>query len=463
MIDNENQASNSASDAELIRRIWMLSWPTLIWSALEASLGLADLLMVRFLGPEATAAVGVSRQVSFLIDSVIVALASGVIAVVSQAVGGKRWDTVNQVLRQIGSLLVMIGLPVGILGAIVSPALLTALNVAPRTMDHAVPYLQISFLGIVFSWIGVVCAAFYRSLGNAVTPLKLAIIVACLNVPLNFLLIHGLGAIPALGVKGAALGTVAAKACGAIAYFVLLRRRATRASTELPANRSGIDWPLVRCILRIGTPMALAGLVRNGARLVFLAILGAGTMGMALHAAVGVGLQVRLLSVLPALAFQVATATLVGQAVGKGDYEEARRLGWRSVQLLSLLMFVVVAAIILCANALAELFVEDVTVVTTVATVLRWFAVAQFFSALSITVQGALMGAGDTLPNLRYTLFTQWIIMLPLTYVATSFMPWPLYGPLVAWTLAPALLLVLVARRFISGRWKTVTLAQVDP
>lgn len=76
-----------ATDRELCRRIWNLSWPTVLLSAMEASLGLVDLLMVRSLGPEATAAIGVSRQVTFLVNAVVVALASGLITVVSQAIG----------------------------------------------------------------------------------------------------------------------------------------------------------------------------------------------------------------------------------------------------------------------------------------------------------------------------------------------------------------------------------------
>ena len=456
MIDSRPQRSSVVSDAVLVRRVWNLSWPIVLWSALEASLGLADLLMVRSLGPEATAAIGVSRQVTFLVDSIALAIASGIIAVVSQAVGSNRWDTVIQVVRQSGLLLVILALPVGVLGFFVSPTLLAALNADGPTMAGAVPYMQIYFLGILFSWASVVGAAFFRSMGNAMTPLKLATVVACLNVPLNYVLIYGVGPLPELGVKGAALGSLVAKVCSAVVYVVLLSRlEATHATSQVPANLNRLDMSLLKRILRIGTPMALAGLVRNGSRLVFLAIVGAGSTGMALQAAVGVGLQVRLLSVLPALAFQVATATLVGQAIGRDNYEEARRLGRRSVQLLATIMLVIVTAIIIYADPLARMLVGDETVAEVAVTVLRWLAVAQFFSALNITVQGALLGAGDTAANLRYTVLTQWIVMLPLAYMTSDLPLWQLHGPLAAWTIAPILLLVLVSRRFQGEKWKT--------
>lgn len=442
------------SNSELIRRVWSLSWPAVIWSALEASLGLADLVMVRSLGAEATAAVGISRQVTFLVDSVVLAIASGIIAVVSQAVGSKRWETVNQVARQSSLLLISIAFPMGIVGAFATTAILHELNADSLTIGHAAPYLQIYFLGIVFSWANVLGAAFFRSMGDALIPLKLAAIVACLNLPLNYLLIHGLGPFEAMGVQGAALGTVLAKLCGTVIYFVLLRRRmATHAITPLTTRSKGFDKRLIGRILRIGTPMALAGLVRNGARLVFLAMVGASSLGMTFHAAIGVGLQVRLLSVLPALGFQVATATLVGQAIGRNAYDEAQRLGRRSLELLAIVMLVIVVAIIIFAEPLAQLLVADASAAACTATVLRWFAVAQFFSSLNITVQGALLGAGDTLPNLRYTFITQWIVMLPLAYVTSRLDAWQLHGPLAAWLCAPILLLLLLSRRFRSDKW----------
>ena len=111
---------------------------------------------------------------------------------------------------------------------------------------------------------------------------------------------------------------------------------------------------------------------------------------------------------------------------------------------------------------LAQLLVADASAAACTATVLRLFAVAQFFSALNITVQGALLGAGDTLPNLRYTFFTQWIVMLPLAYVTSRLDPWQLHGPLAAWICAPILLLLLLSRRFRRDKWKKLVSQGLD-
>ena len=88
------------------------------------------------------------------------------------------------------------------------------------------------------------------------------------------------------------------------------------------------------------------------------------------------------------------------------------------------------------------------------AKVLRWFAVAQFFSALSIGTQGAVLGAGAAKPALRYTLFTQRLVMVPLSYLLLNHLGGLPEGPLAAWTIAPVIALALMLRRLGSGRWR---------
>ena len=161
----------------------------------------------------------------------------------------------------------------------------------------------------------------------------------------------------------------------------------------------GLDGKLIGSLLRNGVPMALANVLRHGSRVVFLAIAGASTLGGSLQAAAGVGLQVRQISILVALAFQTASAILVGQAIGRNDFRQAEALGWRGLRLLALLLGLVSGIIIVVADPLAELFIGAPEVARLGAKVLRWFAVVQFFSALSIEMQGVLMGAGDTLPT----------------------------------------------------------------
>ena len=451
------------TDRGLLWRIWSLAWPMVVYNMLEMTVGLVDLVMVRSFGPSATAAIGLSRQVTFLVEAAVLAISTGVITLVSQAVGARRSDQIKNVVRQSTLLIVLLGLPTTLVGYFLSGPILVWLGASGATFAHGAPYLRIYFTGLALSWGSFVGAAVFRGLGDARTPLKVALGVSLLNIVLNYLFIFGAGPLPGFQVSGAAMATVAVRGCAAIVYLGLLwhgaghaRLQFAAAATVTGAHPWALDWTLIARILRIGVPMALAGVLRSGSRLVFLAIISASNFGYSLHAAVGVGLLLRNASILPALAFQVSTATLVGQAIGRGNYAEAELLGRRSVQLLALLMVLVVSTIILLAGPLASLFIASPEVARLGTTVLRWFAVAQFFSAVSIGTQGALMGAGDTAPNMRYTLLGQWVVMLPTAYVLLNLADWDPGGPLLAWTLAPLVSLSLVQWRFRTGRWKQV-------
>jgi len=443
------------TDNATFRRIWALAWPTVLYSMLELSLGVADLVMVRELGYEATAAIGLTRQISFLVEASALAIATGVITLVSQGVGAGDRGQVHGVIHQSARLVFLLGVPVALGGYLMSRPLLVAMQATAGTLTHGLPYLHIYFLGTLFLWGNVISAAIFRGAGDAMMPLKLAAVVSFLNVLLNYTFIFGAGPVPPFGVAGAAIGTVAARAIGCGVYLLVLVRGIGYLRLGL-RPLWGLDWTLISRILKIGLPPALAGIARNGARVVYLALLGASALGASMQAAAGVGLQVRLVSVLPALAFQITTATLVGQAIGAGDLDRAEVVGHRSVQLLSLIMAGVVGVTFLLAHQIAALFIADPQVVPLGATVLRWFAVAQFFSSVSICTQGALTGAGDTRPIFRYTVVTQWGLLLVLTIILMFGFEWVPDGPLLAWTLAPFVQLVLMQRLFRSGHWKTL-------
>ncbi len=453
-----------STDRDLFRRIWRMTWPMVVYNLLEMTVGLVDFLMVRPLGSPATAAIGLSRQVTFIIEVAVLAISTGAITLVSQAVGSGERGRAAEVVRQSFRLAVLFAVPTSLLGIAITRPMLTGMNAAPETLAHGVGYLHVYFAGIVFLWGNLVGTAVFRGAGNPWTPLKLALGVNLANVVLNYVFIFGAGPVPAFEVQGAAIGTVIARAGGALACLGLLmagasgiRLRATNSDGDgQPVGWWSWNWVLTGRILRIGAPMALAGLLRGGSRLVFLAIIGAGATGVLFHAAVGVGIQLRLIACLPALAFQAAAASLVGQAIGRGDYDEAEALGRRSVLMLATIMAVVSGVMLVFAGPLAALFLDSPETVELGTTVLRWFAVAQFFSALSIATQGALVGAGDTAPAMRYTFFCQWVVMLPLAYLLVVVAGWALHGPLAAWTLAPMISLLLIWRRLQSGRWKQV-------
>lgn len=435
----------------ITRRVWTLALPTVAYNFLEMTLGLVDLLMVRPFGPEATAAIGLIRQFTFIVEAAVASIVVGVVALVSQGLGKRDQQQIDDTVQQSLYAAALLGLGLTVAGFFSAEAIMWILQMSPESAAHGEPYTRVYFLGVVFLCVNAVSAGILRGAKDATTPLKLAMLMAVVNIPLNYLFIHPMG----FGVMGAAMGTTVARFVGTAAFlFILVRGIAgVRFRTVIP--RLHINH--IRRILRIGLPITFAGLLRNTARIAYITVVGLSALGVALQAAVGVGLQFRLFAVLPALGFQIAIATLVGEAIGKGDYEEAEAIGRRAVAMLMGIMAVVCAAVIVAAYPIAVLFINDSETARLGATVLRWFAVGQFFSCSAIGIQGILSGAGDTRPVMRYTLMSQWGVLFGLGLVLLEVFELDPEGILLSWTVAPMFMLVWLWRRFRAGYWKTVS------
>ena len=441
-------------DHSIYRKIAVLAFPTIAYNMIEMGLGLTDLFIVRSFGSAATAALGLNRQVTFLFEAIILAVAMGVVMLKSQNLAKNDAGYVEKVVAQSLLIVTFLATCLGMLGYLFSPALLAFFQASPETADFAIGYLRIYCISLAFLGLNAVSAAIFRAAQNTWLPLKIAIGMALLNIPLNYFFIHGYGNIDGLGVKGAAVGTLIVRAGGSVVFLSALAFGHHR--TRLALNKLfKIDLEIIRRILQVGMPLAVAGLHRNGARIVFLSIAGLSLLGETIHAAIGLGLQIRLFAVLPALAFQVALATLVGDAIGRGKVDEAEKIGRSGMFFLGGIMVGFCGVVFLWAGPISHFFIVDAKGAELGTTVLRWFAVGQFFSALAIGVQGILSGAGDTKPIARIMFMSQWLVLVPLSYVLLVSFNMDPGGLLIAWVIAPVLTFVMLYRRFVNGYWKS--------
>src|SRR5262249_46253253 len=153
---------------------------------------------------------------------------------------------------QAGWLVLLLGLPTTAVGYLLSGTVLVALNVSADTLAQGEPYLQVYFLGVIFLWSNLTAAAVFRGSGDVWTPLKLTLGMSILNVALNYLFIFGAGPVPALGVMGAAVGAVTARACGTVVYLWLLSwgTHAKFHGAEKRPRGFGPDWAVISRMLR---------------------------------------------------------------------------------------------------------------------------------------------------------------------------------------------------------------------
>ncbi len=381
-------------------------------------LNIVDTLMVSRLGAAHVAGVGMASFVHWLSVSFVAGMAAGVQAMAARRKGeGKDAETAVPLN---GALLLVIGfaIPVSIALILAAPTFIPLLNKDPQVGEIGSGYLQVRLIAMV----AVGCNFAFRGYWNAVNLAKLyfqtLIMMHALNIVLNYAFIFGELGAPQMGATGAALGTALSTYAG-LAYYVYLGMRHAGKSgfmRRLPSAAS------MKTLVRLSIPGGLQQLFFSAGFVALFAIIGA--LGMtpedAKNATAGANvlIQITLVAILPGLGFGLAAASLVGQALGRGDKVDAHRWGWDVVKVAFVIMAVFGLPMAIFARPiLAGFFPEDPAALQMALAPLRLVGVTICFDAAGMVLMNALIGAGATRTVMAISMITQWLIFLPVAYV----------------------------------------------
>lgn len=444
-------ASEAVPSAERLRRTWALAWPVIIAFSIESIVGLADALMVGRLGPTAAAAVGVGVHILSAVNVAMFAVGVGALAVVARHVGAGETREAEQVLRQ--AIVAAIALAALVAAPVMCWAepLLHVFRVEPAVVETATRFVRLIMLGVPADAVVFVIASSLRAAGDTRTPLAIGMVVGVTNVAVAWVLIFGRFGFPALGVEGAALGTVVAFSLGALAGAVLLARGGLALRVRWPGTR--IEPRTIARILRVGYPAAIEHLVMQVGFLSYMVF--AARYGTAGVAAYFIGVRILALSFLPGFGFGAAAGTLVGQALGARRPDDAARSGWEATALAIAFMTAGGVVLFAAARPIAQLFVDDPAVIEASVAFIRVLAAAQPLMAIDFTLGGALRGAGDTRFPLVVALLAFYGCRLGSSYVITFALQLGLGWLWLTLVLDYLVRCVMKVWRFRSGAWST--------
>jgi putative MATE family efflux protein len=283
--------------------------------------------MVGPLGRDALAAVGLGGQAFWLAQAVGMLVPTGLTALLARAVGAGDLDRADRVLRHALWLAGVVSVLTMLAGFPLADLAIRMYGVEPAVVALGGDYLAWLLLGNLPFALGLVLAAALRAAGDSRTPLATGIVANVVNVSLNWVLIYGNLGAPALGVRGAAIGTGCAMIAQLAVLTVLWRRGKLRlAPSRQPLRR---DPALFRGLFRIGWPAAVEGMLFAVGLLWFQRLVsGYGTEAVAAY---NVGAAILSLAFLPGMGFAAAASALVGQHLGDGNPDAAAQSGWRAM------------------------------------------------------------------------------------------------------------------------------------
>ena len=396
------------------RAVLAVAWPLFVQFGVQAFLNVIDTWFVGRLGAEAVAGMNAVNFSSFTLLLLFGGTGIAVQTIVAQRFGERRNARAAQAAWH-GVYSAILLAPLCVAVAWSGPAIFTFFQLPPQIVvaasDYWLPRLAAGGLVVVYFALG----NFFNGVGRTRISLIGAVISAVVNVGLNWLFILHLG----MGMFGAGLATSISVGVGVLFYFVMFFSRYFRrvfATTRMWRPRGRV----LAAVFMLGIPIGVHSMFDVGAFAAFQLMVG--KLGAVPGAATQIAMILTSLGFLPVAGMNFAAATLVGQSIGAGDREWAKRVGTACIKLSLGYMAIWAILFATMGGPLSSVFVTgtdpDAQAVIELATTLLLIAAGyQLFDALNLGTLGCLRGAGDVIVPTIALLVLAWCLFVPLSHV----------------------------------------------
>lgn len=345
-----------------------------------------SLIVGKELGTAALAAVSSSGTLIFLMISFFIGSSMGAGIVISRYFGAKDYDKVSRAVHTNLALGITSGVILTVIGVVFTPTFLRWMDTDPEVMPEAITYFRYYFAGALAIVLYNTCKGIMNALGDSKRPLYYLIFSSVLNVVLDILFI----AVFKWGVWAAAVATTISQAASAVLCLIQLFKKGTIYQIKL--KQIGFDGEMLKEILRYGLPAGIQNSVIGLANVIVQSNIN--SFGKVATAAYGTHAKIEGFAFLPINSFAMAMTTFVGQNLGAGEHERAKRGSRFGITTAVLLAELIGLIIWLFAPTFIGLFSDDPAVIEFGTNQARIEALFYCLLAFSHAVAAVCRGAG---------------------------------------------------------------------
>lgn len=435
------------------KQIVHLAWPVIGEQLLTTMANMVDAILVGHLNTVAMAAIGFTQTPHWLMVGLFTGIGFGVNALVARFQGAGEHGQIEAATRTGFGLGLAMSALAGLLLFLFAPWIVQVAGAAPDVAPISAHLLRLLTPGMVAVFWSMVMTAALRATGDTRTSLVINVGVNILNAGLAYSLIYGRFGAPELGVYGAGYATSTARILGAVVLLVILLRR--RSGARLDWRRlHQIDWGLLKRMLRVGS---VSSTERMSSTLIYTAYsVMVARLGTTVVAAQNITVAAENVSWMLGSGFAMATAVMVGQRLGAGRPDQAdgviREASFMAMALLGLLGLIFILAPV----PYIAIFTDDPAVRALSASVIRIAGFTEVATALVLTLNGALSGAGDARPLFLITIGGG-LVRLGAAALFIFGFGWGLQGAWAAASIDWVVRAALIWMRYRSGVWRSVS------
>jgi putative MATE family efflux protein len=443
------------TEGNIGKQVINFSTPLMFGNVLLSVYGIINMIWVgRLLGHTAVAAVSASLPIIMLMPSFLIGLGMATNVLIAQAFGRKDTALLRKILANSFFTSMLFCLLISIIALLLRRHLLEWVHAPQEIRDMALSYLTIIMATLVFQFFINWMTGMLRGLGDAITVVKILILLTVFNIVFVPLFIRGIGPLPPLGVAGAAWGTaLASVTTGIIGYIYLLRHNPY---INMHSWDYSLDWHIIREVFVIGVPASLQMMVISLAGVFILSLVN--SFGTDVTAAFGIGMQIDMLAAIPLMSIGMAATSIAGQNLGAQKIDRVFQTLRISVYFALAIALTCTAVLVIFPDHIGSIFLkesaEHANVLNLVSRYYHWMAFIFPCFAVTFVIQGVLRSAGDTMALLVLSFIALIVIRIPLAYLLAGPFGFKQDGIWMAMLFSSALAVGLNWLYYKGGWWK---------
>ena len=395
---------------EMKKQILDLAIPATIENLLQALVGFVDTLMIARLGLLAVTAIGIANNIIAVYLAIFIALGVGTSSLISRYLGAKNSAEAKRIAIQATVLAILVGLLFGVVSLLFGKQILGIMGAEGDVIAEASAFFYIVGGSSLFMALLTVFGSILRATGDTRSPMVVNTAVNVLNIVLDYVLIFGLGPIPALGIVGTAIGTMVARLGGSFLLFLKINQ--TELAFNLPDLTAHANY---REITTLSIPAALERLVMRIGQVVYFGMIV--SLGVKTYAAHSIAGNIESFTYMPGFGLTTAAAILVGNSFGAGNKKEAYEYGVLAAKIGAVIMLIGGIILFVGTPWFATWFTDNAEAIRKIVIALRIDTLIQVPLAFSLVFAGALQAMGDTKTPLYSTSIGMWGVRVLGVYI----------------------------------------------
>ncbi|NOU47877.1 MAG: MATE family efflux transporter [Bacteroidales bacterium] len=420
--------------------------PMLIGNVFQQLYNVVDSIIVgRYLGNEALAAVGASFPLIFTLIALIIGISTGVTIIISQYYGARNLEQVRKAIETMYIFLFYTSIGITIIGIFTSEYIFRLIDLPEDIIPQAVTFFNLYAAGFIFFFGFQGTSAILRGLGDSKTPLYFLVVSVLVNIVLDIIFIVNFG----WGIEGVAIATVISQAGAFITIIWYLHR--THKLLTFNFFKMRFDYAVFKKSMQIGIPTGLQQTFVAVGMLALYKVVN--VYGTSVIAAYSVAMRIDSFAVLPAMNFSAALSSFVGQNIGANKPDRVKQGLIATLKMTSIISIVVTIITWLFATQIMLMFTNDMAVVEAGKQYLYIVSTFYILFSMMFVYNGVLRGAGDTIIPMFITLFALWVIRIPASFTLAKW-----FGPVGIWWGIPIAWAIGASFSYIYykiGKWKT--------